>query len=149
MNLARDAVMEDVQNLPDLRQQAIDSVGIRGIIHPLKVAERGGGVQHTVAQASMAVALSPLVKGTHMSRFVELLNDHQAAISVSTFRSMLQSMVEKLEAASGSVQLHFPYFVNKAAPVSGVRPPPSAARRAPSRPGRPRRRCRPRSGSGG
>ncbi len=121
MNLPRDAFMEDVQNLPDIRQLAIDSVGIRGIRHPLKIAQRDGGVQHTVAHASMAVALSPLVKGTHMSRFVEMLNDHQVAISVSEFRSMLEYMVDKLDAASGSMELHFPYFVSKVAPVSGVR----------------------------
>ncbi|MFA6179929.1 MAG: GTP cyclohydrolase FolE2 [Candidatus Methylopumilus sp.] len=120
MNLPRDAFIEDVQNLPDIRELAIDQVGIKGIRHPLRVAERAGGMQHTVATVSMSVALSPLVKGTHMSRFIEILNDYDQAITVSGFRALLQLMMEKLEVRSGSIEMRFPYFVNKTAPVSGV-----------------------------
>lgn len=121
MNLPRDAFIEDVQNLPDLRELAIDQVGIRGIRHPLKIAERAGGVQHTVATISMSVALSPLVKGTHMSRFVEILNDYDEALTIAGFRFLLQQMVDKLDVRSGNITLHFPYFVNKTAPISGVK----------------------------
>ncbi len=120
MNLIRDAFMEDVQNLPDLRELAIDQVGIRDIRHPLTVVQRDGGIQHSVATVTMAVALSPLVKGTHMSRFIELLNDQEEAMTVASFRSLLHAMVDKLEAMGGSISMRFPYFVKKAAPVSGV-----------------------------
>lgn len=120
MNLIRDAFMEDVQNLPDLRELAIDQVGIRDIRHPLTVVQRDGGIQHSVATVTMAVALSALVKGTHMSRFIELLNDQEEAMTVASFRSLLHTMVDKLEARGGSISMRFPYFVKKAAPVSGV-----------------------------
>ncbi|CAG0956494.1 GTP cyclohydrolase IB [Methylophilaceae bacterium] len=120
MNLIRDAFMEDVQNLPDLRELAIDQVGIRDIRHPLRVVQRDGGIQHSVATVSMAVALSALVKGTHMSRFIELLNDQEDAMTVASFRCLLHTMVERLEARSGSISMRFPYFIKKEAPVSGV-----------------------------
>ncbi|MDP2247616.1 MAG: GTP cyclohydrolase, FolE2/MptA family, partial [Nitrosomonadales bacterium] len=92
MNLIRDAFMEDVQNLPDLRELAIDQVGIRDIRHPIAVVQRDGGIQHSVATITMAVALSALVKGTHMSRFIELLNDQEEAMTVASFRSLLHTM---------------------------------------------------------
>jgi len=121
MNLIRDAFMEDVQNLPDLRELAIDQVGIRDIRHPIAIVQRDGGVQHSVATVSMSVALSPMVKGTHMSRFIELLNNQEEPLTVAGFRCLLDTMVEKLEARSGSVSMRFTYFVNKEAPVSGVK----------------------------
>ncbi len=121
MNLIRDAFMEDVQNLPDLRELAIDQVGIRDIRHPLAIVQRDGGVQHSVATISMSVALSPTVKGTHMSRFIELLNSQEEPLTVASFRCLLDAMIEKLEARAGSVSMRFTYFVNKEAPVSGVK----------------------------
>jgi GTP cyclohydrolase I len=110
----------DVQATPDTRHLAIDRVGIKSIRHPVKVAERTGGVQHTVAMFDMYVGLPHHFKGTHMSRFVEILNAHEREISPDTFRVMLREMVKKLEAQSGRVEMTFPYFVNKKAPVSGV-----------------------------
>jgi GTP cyclohydrolase IB len=110
----------DVQSAADTRQLAIDKVGIKAIRHPVRVAERGGGVQHTIAMFNMYVGLPHHFKGTHMSRFVEILNAHEREISVETFKVMLHEMVERLEAESGHVEMNFPYFVNKAAPVSGV-----------------------------
>jgi GTP cyclohydrolase I len=110
----------DVQALADTRRLAIDKVGIKSIRHPIRVAEKGGGVQHTVATFNMFVGLPHHFKGTHMSRFVEILNAHEREISVDTFRLMLSEMVERLEAESGHVEMTFPYFVNKSAPVSGV-----------------------------
>lgn len=112
--------MPDVQGSADTRRLAIDKVGIKSIRHPVRVAERGGGVQHTVATFSMYVGLPHHFKGTHMSRFVEILNAHEREISVETFKSMLHEMVARLEAESGHIEMTFPYFVNKAAPVSGV-----------------------------
>jgi GTP cyclohydrolase I len=110
----------DVQATPDTRHLAIDRVGIKSIRHPVKVAERAGGVQQTIAMFNMYVGLPHHFKGTHMSRFVEILNAHEREISPDTFRVMLREMVKKLEAQSGHVEMTFPYFVSKKAPVSGV-----------------------------
>jgi GTP cyclohydrolase I len=110
----------DVQGSPDTRQLAIDRVGIKAIRHPVRIRERAGEVQHTVAHFNMYVGLPHHFKGTHMSRFVEILNAHEREISPDTFRLMLREMVKKLEAASGHIEMTFPYFVSKKAPVSGV-----------------------------
>ncbi len=111
----------DVQSSTDLRRLAINKVGIKSIRHPVKVADKSGGVQHTVAIFNMYVHLPHNFKGTHMSRFVEILNGREREISVESFESMLRQMVEKLEAESGYIEMSFPYFVNKAAPISGVK----------------------------
>ncbi|MEO8719385.1 MAG: GTP cyclohydrolase, FolE2/MptA family, partial [Burkholderiales bacterium] len=110
----------DVQSLPDSRKLAIDQVGIKAIRHPIQIMQRAGGVQHTIAHFNMYVGLPHHFKGTHMSRFVEILNAHEREISPDTFRVMLREMVKKLEAESGHIEMTFPYFVNKKAPVSGV-----------------------------
>jgi GTP cyclohydrolase I len=112
--------MPDVQGSTDTRQIAINRVGIKSIRHPVKVLDRSGGVQHTIAMFNMYVSLPHNFKGTHMSRFVEILNSHEREISVENFPAMLRDMVEKLEAQSGHIEMNFPYFINKAAPVSGV-----------------------------
>jgi GTP cyclohydrolase I len=83
--------------------------------------QRAGGVQHTIANFNMYVGLPHQFKGTHMSRFVEILNAHEREITVETFKVMLQEMVQKLEAGEGRIEMTFPYFIDKAAPVSGVR----------------------------
>jgi GTP cyclohydrolase I len=114
------ADMPDVQGSTDTRQIAINRVGIKSIRHPVKVLDRSGGVQHTIAMFNMYVSLPHNFKGTHMSRFVEILNSHEREISVENFPAMLRDMVEKLEAHSGHIEMNFPYFINKAAPVSGV-----------------------------
>jgi GTP cyclohydrolase I len=120
MNIRDPLSIPDVQNSQDTRHLAIDKVGIKAIRHPVKVSERSGGVQHTIANFSMYVDLPHQFKGTHMSRFVEILNAHEREISVDTFKLMLHEMVEKLEAQSGNIEMNFPYFINKSAPVSGV-----------------------------
>jgi GTP cyclohydrolase I len=121
MNTRDPVAMPDVQGARDDRQIAIDKVGIRSIRHPVRIAEKAGGVQHTIATFDMTVALPQHFKGTHMSRFVAILNAHEREISVESFRAMLAEMVERLEAESGYVEMTFPYFVNKAAPVTGVK----------------------------
>jgi GTP cyclohydrolase I len=110
----------DVQSTADTRRLAIDRVGIKSIRHPARIQERDGGVQHTIAHFNMYVGLPHHFKGTHMSRFVEILNAHEREISPDTFRTMLREMVKKLEAESGHIEMSFPYFVAKKAPVSGV-----------------------------
>src|SRR3954467_6631489 len=115
------ANIPDVQASPDSRKLAIDQVGIKAIRHPVRIMERGGGVQHTIAMFNMYVGLPHQFKGTHMSRFVEILNAHEREISVDAFQVMVDEMVVRLEAESGHVEMTFPYFINKAAPVSGVK----------------------------
>jgi GTP cyclohydrolase I len=114
------APIADVQNYPDSRKLAIDKVGIKAIRHPIKVLDKTGGVQHTIATFAMYVYLPHHFKGTHMSRFIEILNGYEREISVESFERMLRQMVVKLEAESGHVEMNFPYFVTKKAPVSGV-----------------------------
>ena len=110
----------DVQNYADSRQIAIDKVGIKSIRHPVRVADKSEGVQHTIAMFNMYVFLPHNFKGTHMSRFLEILNSYEREISIESFESMLREMVQRLEAESGHVEMSFPYFINKKAPVSGV-----------------------------
>ena len=111
----------DVQATPDSRKLAIDKVGIKAIRHPIQIKERSGRVQQTVATFNMYVGLPHHFKGTHMSRFVEILNAHEREITVETFQVMLREMVDKLEAEEGRIEMSFPYFIEKSAPVSGVR----------------------------
>jgi GTP cyclohydrolase I len=114
------AVIEDVQSSKDTRQIPINKVGIKDIRHPVRVRDRSMGEQHTIACFNMYVNLPHNFKGTHMSRFVEILNQHEREISVESFKEMLKEMAERLEAESGHIEMRFPYFVNKTAPVSKV-----------------------------
>jgi len=111
----------DVQATPDSRKLAIDKVGIKAIRHPIQIKERSGGVQHTIATFNMYVGLPHQFKGTHMSRFVEILSAQERELTVESFKAMLKEMVERLEAKEGRIEMHFPYFIDKKAPVSGVR----------------------------
>jgi len=113
--------IEDVQNIADKRHIAIDKVGIKDIQHPIKVSDRSLGEQHTIATFNMYVDLPHQFKGTHMSRFVEILNQHEREITVASFREMLGEMVERLQAEAGYIEMDFPYFVRKQAPISKVK----------------------------
>ncbi|HHL45089.1 MAG TPA: GTP cyclohydrolase I FolE2 [Gammaproteobacteria bacterium] len=112
--------MEDVQNLADTRRIPINKVGIKDIRHPVRIRDRSGGEQHTIANFNMYVNLPHNFKGTHMSRFVEILNQHEREISVKSFKDILIEMTERLEAEAGHIEMSFPYFINKTAPISGV-----------------------------
>lgn len=111
----------DVQASPDLRQLPVQKVGIKDIRHPIRVKDRSQGEQHTIAQFNMYVELPHDFKGTHMSRFVEILNNYEPEISVQSFKKMLKEMATRLEADTGHIEMTFPYFINKAAPISGVK----------------------------
>ena len=111
----------DVQSSQDTRQIAIDRVGIKDIRHPVVVRDRSGREQHTVAMFNMYVSLPHNFKGTHMSRFVEILNNHEYEITVESFKNIIKEMTNVLDAESGHIEMTFPYFINKAAPVSGVK----------------------------
>jgi GTP cyclohydrolase I len=121
MNSPDSFAIPDVQGSADTRRLAIDKVGIKAIRHPVRVADRDGGIQHTIATFNMYVGLPHNFKGTHMSRFVEILNANEREISVESFERMLRHMVKRLEAEFGHIEMTFPYFINKAAPVSGVK----------------------------
>jgi len=110
----------DVQNSVDKRHIAINKVGIKDIRHPAQVKDRSGQIQHTVANFNMTVNLPHNFKGTHMSRFVEILNGHEREITVQSFKEMLSETTERLDAEEAHIEMTFPYFVNKIAPVSEV-----------------------------
>jgi GTP cyclohydrolase I len=111
----------DVQSSKDKRQIAINKVGIKDIRHPVRIKDRSDSEQHTIATFNMYVNLPHHFKGTHMSRFVEILNSHEAELTVASFRDMMFEMTERLEAESGHIEMNFPFFINKTAPVSGVK----------------------------
>jgi GTP cyclohydrolase I len=113
-------VMPDVQSTLDTRQIPIQRVGVKAVRHPLTVRTQAGEVQPTVGTWNLDVHLPADQKGTHMSRFVALLEENKAPLEPATFRKMLAAMLTKLEAEAGRIEVSFPYFVNKTAPVSGV-----------------------------
>ena len=120
MNKPIDFLIEDVQNLPDSRSLVINKVGIKSLRHPIQVHDRSGRVQHAVATFNMSVLLPENLKGTHMSRFVEMINNNDQPFAISRFDQILKDMLTKLDAESGKLEMSFTYFVKKSAPVSGV-----------------------------
>ncbi|MBW1996774.1 MAG: GTP cyclohydrolase I FolE2 [Deltaproteobacteria bacterium] len=111
--------MEDIQNTKDSRNIDIDQVGVKGIRYPITVLDKNVGSQQTVAKINMYVNLPRHYKGTHMSRFVEILNENSQQISLQNFSSILQEMKERLNAESAHMEITFPYFIRKSAPVTG------------------------------
>ena len=111
--------MEDIQNHEDDRNIDIDQVGVKGIRYPITVLDKNMGEQQTVAEINMYVNLPRYYKGTHMSRFVEILNEHSRRISLQNFSEILDEMKKRLNAESAHMEISFPYFINKAAPISG------------------------------
>jgi GTP cyclohydrolase I len=118
---SQDTPIADVQSSADTRQIAINKVGIKAIRHPVRVQDKSAGSQHTIAVFNMYVGLPHNFKGTHMSRFLEILNGYEREISVESFEAMSREMVRRLEAETGHIEMSFPYFINKQAPVSGVK----------------------------
>ena len=119
-SVAAPTSIEDVQARADSRRIPINKVGIKDVYHPVRVKDRSAGEQHTIANFNMYVALPHNFKGTHMSRFVELLHGNEREISVESFRDILAQMTQKLNAQTGHIEMAFPFFVMKKAPVSGV-----------------------------
>ena len=110
----------DVQGRPDTRNLTIDKVGVKDVRHPIRVKDRSGWEQHTVATFSMYVELPHNFKGTHMSRFIEILNNHERETTVESFRAMLSEMTEHLDEERGHIEMSFPFFLQKKAPITGV-----------------------------
>ena len=112
--------LSDKQNEPDIRGLRIDKVGVRGLRVPLQVRDKAhGAAQNTVATVGLFVDLPKEFKGTHMSRFVEVLNQHGGVVHVENIPDMLRAMQSRLNAQSAHVEMEFPFFLVKKAPVSG------------------------------
>jgi len=118
---ARPGAMPDVQGLSDHRRIAIDKVGVKNITYPISLTDpRTGGVVHTVASVNMYVGLPHYQKGTHMSRFLEVLNRHHESLRSNQVLRICHDMKQSLEAEEAHLELTFPYFINKTAPVTGA-----------------------------
>ena len=112
--------LDDTQSLPDARHLPIQRVGIKALRYPMQIVTSGGDVQGTVATFAMYVGLPEQVKGTHMSRFIQLLEEVRVPINSQSFLALEKRMRERLDAATSYLEMSFPYFRRKAAPVSGV-----------------------------
>jgi GTP cyclohydrolase I len=113
--------MEDVQNRRDDRLVPIDQVGVCDLRYPITVLDRLQQTQQTVARLIMSVSLPHHFKGTHMSRFLEVLNRHRGEVTMRTLPTILRELQERLDAEKAQVIVEFPYFLERAAPVSGAR----------------------------
>ena len=110
----------DIQSLPDERNIPIDKVGVKGLRYPISVRDRAKTLQHTVGIFDLFVNLPHDFKGTHMSRFIEVLNEYRGEISMQKFQEVLERIKARLSARSAHMNVEFPYFVEKAAPVTAT-----------------------------
>lgn len=109
----------DIQSSRDERNIPIDKVGVRGIKYPIQVLDCENGEQHTIGDFTLTVSLPHHFKGTHMSRFLEVLNEHRRQVSVHGIPKILKALKEKLHAESAQLEVTFPFFMSKTAPVTG------------------------------
>jgi GTP cyclohydrolase I len=112
--------LRDLQSEPDNRNIPINKVGVKDITYPVVVLDRAEGEQHTVARVNMYVDLPKEFRGTHMSRFIEILNRYRHGISTYKIREILNEMKSALNAETAHFEIEFPFFITKKAPVSGV-----------------------------
>lgn len=113
--------MKDIQNARDRRQIPISKAGIKNLQYPIAVLDRENKVQHTVGNISLYVDLPHHFKGTHMSRFVELIEEQRGKISLRNIDAMLKAMADRFDSGTAHLEIRFPYFVEKTAPVSKSR----------------------------
>jgi len=111
--------MIDVQRQHDHRNISIDKVGVKDIRYPVTVMDKASGVQHTVASVNMYVDVPREFKGTHMSRFIEILNEFHGHLDIREFSTILCALQEHLHAESAHVEISFPYFIQKLSPITG------------------------------
>ena len=111
--------LPDTQNQNDIRQLPIDKVGVKNLKYPIAVKDKDNEVQHTIATIAMTVDLPKEFKGTHMSRFVEILQSEEREIHVDSIEKILSEMQKKLHADASHIEIEFPYFKQKFAPVTG------------------------------
>ncbi len=108
----------DIQNSKDCRNINIDKVGVKDIRYPITVMSKSHGIQQTVGSFNMYVNLPREFKGTHMSRFIEIINEYHGEIDVRKFKSLLEEMRDRLQAQSAHIEVSFPYFIEKYSPVT-------------------------------
>src|SRR5882672_6126265 len=111
--------LHDKQSERDDRELRIDKVGVRGLRFPIQVRDKAHSVQNTVAMIGMFVDLPKEFKGTHMSRFIEVLHAHGSVVHVENIPDILHAMQKKFQAATSHLEMEFPYFMSKLSPVSG------------------------------
>ena len=114
------APLHDKQSERDHRELRIDKVGVRGLRFPIQIRDKARSLQNTVATIGMFVDLPKEFKGTHMSRFIEVLNAHGNVVHVENITEILYAMQTKLHAATSHLEMEFPFFLEKKAPVSGM-----------------------------
>jgi len=124
------AALPDIQKTQDTRNIAIDKVGVRRVKFPIEVLDRSEERQRTSGDFTLTVDLPKEFKGTHMSRFLEVLNEYGRTISVHSLPQLLKALTQKLNAEKAHVEVRFPFFIEKAAPVTSRRRPLSPARPA-------------------
>ena len=112
------APLPDVQGLPDLRRIAINKVGVKDVRYPITLKTPCGGSQNTVATVNMYVSLAADRKGTHMSRFLEILNEYAEGIRPDRLLEMCAKLRERLDAGEAHIEMEFPYFIRKVAPIT-------------------------------
>lgn len=111
--------MVDIQNMRDDRKVSIQKVGVKGLRYPIVLLDKANSVQHTTALVNLYADLPHDFKGTHMSRFIEVFDSHRKDLSMPAFLKMLEAIRESLDAENAYADIHFPYFIEKKAPVSG------------------------------
>ena len=119
-NLPLGITLPDIQKTPDHRNIPIQKVGVKEVKHPIVVLDRANERQHTIGNFALTVSLPPEVKGTHMSRFLEVLSENQGEVSVHSIPRILSELREKLHAEDSFLEVQFPFFIRKKAPVSGL-----------------------------
>jgi GTP cyclohydrolase IB len=120
MHLQPSSGLIDTQSLPDHREVAIDRVGVTNLRFPIQVRDKAHSLQNTVATVSLTVDLPHQFKGTHLSRFIEILNQHGSMIHVDNIRGILKHLQTRLQAEQAHVEFEFPFFIEKRAPVTGA-----------------------------
>ena len=120
MNRPETPAIPDVHSHPDARALAIDRVGIRSLRYPIRFVDGNGPAQPTIASCSVSVALAAEQKGTHMSRLVAMIDELREPLSLTSFPALLDSLLARLEASSARIEIEFPWFRRKAAPVTHV-----------------------------
>ena len=121
MSIANPETMPDIQSTNDSRGIPLDAVGVRDLLYPITILDQNNQRQEVVARISMAVNLPHHFKGTHMSRFIEALNEHKGELTLRTLPDFLNVLRQRLEAECAQVECDFPYFIERVAPVSGSR----------------------------
>jgi len=113
--------LKDTQNEKDYRNINIDNVGIEDLEYPIRIKDKQNQIQSTVAKIKMSVALPKQFRGTHMSRFLEIIHEYFDVISIIKLKEIVQAMLDKFDADESSIEISFPYFIEKEAPVSKIK----------------------------